>query len=42
MPISAAVVRDALVATMVTLLEMATKNCGSTYLDRLHDAPLNS
>jgi hypothetical protein len=42
MPIAAAVVRNALVATMITLLDMAAKNCGSAYLDRLHDAPLNS
>src|SRR5215469_17018248 len=38
--VSATVVRDALVVTVVTLLDVTTKRCRSTQLDRRHDATL--
>jgi hypothetical protein len=36
----AAVVRDALVATLIALLNVTTKRSGSAKLDRGHDATL--
>jgi len=40
MPIAATVIRNALVVTLITLLDVTTKCCGSTQLDRGHDATL--
>jgi hypothetical protein len=40
MPITARVIRDALVVTLITLLDVTAKCCGSTQLDRGHDATL--
>ena len=41
MPISAGVIRDALAAAMVTLLDMAAERGGPTEFDRRHDAALD-
>lgn len=40
MPISARVVTDALIVTVIALLDVTAKRCGSTCLDRTHDATL--
>ena len=40
MAITAAVIRDALVVTVIALLYVTTKRCSSAKLDRGHDAML--
>jgi hypothetical protein len=40
--ISATVVTNALVVTVIALLDMTTKRCRSTQFDRRHDAALCS
>jgi hypothetical protein len=40
MSITTTIVTDALVITVIALLDVTTKCCGSTRLDRTHDAML--
>jgi hypothetical protein len=40
MSVAATIVADALVVTVIALLDVTTKRCGSTQLDRRHDATL--
>src|SRR5215831_7201095 len=40
MPIATTIVSDALVVTLVALLDVTTKRCRSTQLDRRHEATL--
>jgi hypothetical protein len=42
MPISTRVVTDALMSTVIALLDVTTKRCGSTFLDCTHDATLGA
>jgi hypothetical protein len=39
-PVATTIIRDALVVTVIALLDVTTKCCGSTHLDRIHDATL--
>jgi hypothetical protein len=42
MPISTRVVTDALMSTVIALLDVTTKRCGPTFLDCTHDATLGA